>query len=218
MTHYTESPSQNSQVEQSTPLRALQTSQVDDEVAKTDTVPEDQNLDEADLYQDPTDSIKEVQSTVLVIQLETDQTPEDPNVASIPIQTPVTQLIGVLRKKGVAQKFYLNTMVKRTLDCEALIDTAADITLRSSELFDKLLEVMKKSHRTLKRQRCALDIQPYSLVGTQIQWMAPIHLSIDPMEVVHPIHISPINTIPLLVGMDLLNRFEPLIDFPMSCN
>lgn len=32
------------------------------------------------------------------------------------------------------------------------------------------------------------------------------------MEVVHPVHISPINTILLLIGMDF-NCFEPLIDF-----
>lgn len=74
-------------------------------------------------------------------------------MASIPIQALVTQLLGELWEKGVARKFYLNTTVERTLNCQALINTAADITLMSSELFYKLLEVMKKLHRTLKLQR-----------------------------------------------------------------
>ncbi|KAL1246759.1 hypothetical protein QQF64_034307 [Cirrhinus molitorella] len=33
------------------------------------------------------------------------------------------------------------------------------------------------------------------------------------MDLVHPIYISPLKTYPLLIGKDLLNRFEPLIDF-----
>lgn len=55
-----DSQSKTSQVKQSTPLKAPQTIQVDDEVAKPDTVLEDPNLDEVDLYQDPTESTKEV--------------------------------------------------------------------------------------------------------------------------------------------------------------
>ncbi len=33
------------------------------------------------------------------------------------------------------------------------------------------------------------------------------------MDLVHPVYVSTLNTYPLLVGKDLLNRFEPLIDF-----
>lgn len=33
------------------------------------------------------------------------------------------------------------------------------------------------------------------------------------MNLVHPVYVSPFDSIPLLIGKDLLNRFEPLIDF-----
>ncbi len=33
------------------------------------------------------------------------------------------------------------------------------------------------------------------------------------MDLVHPVYISTLNTYPLLIGKDLLNHFEPLIDF-----
>ncbi len=32
------------------------------------------------------------------------------------------------------------------------------------------------------------------------------------MDLVHPVYVSPLKTYPLLIGKDLLNRFEPLID------
>ncbi len=43
--------------------------------------------------------------------------------------------------------------------------------------------------------------------------MAPIHLTVGPMDLVHPVYVSTLNTYPLLIGKDLLNRFKPLIDF-----
>ncbi len=43
--------------------------------------------------------------------------------------------------------------------------------------------------------------------------MAPIHLTVGPRDLVHPVYVSTLNTYPLLIGKDLLNRFEPLIDF-----
>ncbi|KAF5890129.1 olfactory receptor 51B2-like protein [Clarias magur] len=33
------------------------------------------------------------------------------------------------------------------------------------------------------------------------------------MDLVHPVYISPLNTYPVLIGKDLLNRLVPLIDF-----
>ncbi len=33
------------------------------------------------------------------------------------------------------------------------------------------------------------------------------------MDLVHPVYVSTLNTYPLLIGKDLLNHFEPLIDF-----
>uniref|UniRef100_A0AAV2MLK3 Uncharacterized protein n=1 Tax=Knipowitschia caucasica TaxID=637954 RepID=A0AAV2MLK3_KNICA len=43
--------------------------------------------------------------------------------------------------------------------------------------------------------------------------MALMQLTVGPMTLVHPVYISPFNSIPLLLGQDLLNRLKPLIDF-----
>ncbi len=50
-------------------------------------------------------------------------------------------------------------------------------------------------------------------MGLQLKHVAPIHLTVGPMDLVHPVYVSTLNTYPLLIGKDLLNRFEPLIDF-----
>ncbi len=42
---------------------------------------------------------------------------------------------------------------------------------------------------------------------------APIHLTVGPMDLVQPVYVSTLNTYPLLIGKDLLNCFDPLIDF-----
>ncbi|XP_028847214.1 uncharacterized protein LOC114796870 [Denticeps clupeoides] len=47
----------------------------------------------------------------------------------------------------------------------------------------------------------------------QLEQLAPIHLTIGPMTLVHPVYISTFDTYPLLIGKDLLDRFEPLLDF-----
>ncbi len=50
-------------------------------------------------------------------------------------------------------------------------------------------------------------------MGLQLKHVAPIHLTVGSMDLVHPVYVSPLKTYPLLIGKDLLNRFEPLIDF-----
>ncbi|KAL1258490.1 hypothetical protein QQF64_009067 [Cirrhinus molitorella] len=53
----------------------------------------------------------------------------------------------------------------------------------------------------------------YSQNEVQLEQVAPIHLTIGPMSVVHPVYISPMDSYPLLIGKDLLDRFEALLDF-----
>ncbi len=89
----------------------------------------------------------------------------------------------------------------------------ADITLMSTELLEEVQERSKRTNRTLKLQRCELNLQAYSHTGLQLKHVAPIHLTVGSMDLVHPVYVSPLKTYPLLIGKDLLNRFEPLIDF-----
>ncbi len=83
----------------------------------------------------------------------------------------------------------------------------------STELLKEVQERTKRTNGTLKLQRCELNVQAYSHTGLQLKHVAPIHLTVGPMDFVHPVYVSTLNTYPLLIGKDLLNRFEPLIDF-----
>ena len=83
----------------------------------------------------------------------------------------------------------------------------------STELLEEVQERPKRSNSTLKLQRCELNFHAYTHTGLQLKHVAPIHLTVGPMNLIHPVYVSPLNTYPLLIGKDLLNRFEPLIDF-----
>ncbi len=83
----------------------------------------------------------------------------------------------------------------------------------SAELLKEVQERTKRTNRTLKLQRCELNLQACSHTGLQLKHVAPIHLTVGSMDLVHPIYVSPLNMYPLLIGKDLLNRFQHLIDF-----
>ncbi len=83
----------------------------------------------------------------------------------------------------------------------------------STELLKEVQEGTKRTNGTLKLQRCDLNIQAYSHTGLQLKHGAPIHLKVGPMDLVHPVYVSALNTYPLLIGKYLINRFKPLIDF-----
>ncbi len=89
----------------------------------------------------------------------------------------------------------------------------ADITQMSTELLKEVQERMKRTTGTLKLQSCELNLQAYSHTGLQLKHVAPIQLTVGPMDLVHPVYESTLNTYPLLIGKDLLYRFKPLIDF-----
>ncbi len=136
-----------------------------------------------------------------------------PDILTVSSQTTVPQLLGDLIEKGIARKFYPSIIIERHIRVEALLDTGADITLMSTELLEEVQERTKRTNRTLKLQRCELNLQAYSHMGLQLKHEAPIHLTVGSMDLVHPVYVSPLSMYPLLIGKDLLNRFEHLIDF-----
>ncbi|KAF4095453.1 hypothetical protein G5714_024531 [Onychostoma macrolepis] len=136
-----------------------------------------------------------------------------PPTAAISHQLRSQIIAGDLIEKGIARKFYLSIIIERHIRVEALLDTGADITLMSAELLEEVQEGAKRTNRTLKLQRCELNLQSYSHTGLRLKHVAPIHLTGGSMDLIHPIYVSPLKTYPLLNGKDLLNRYEPLIDF-----
>ncbi|KAL1268859.1 hypothetical protein QQF64_034222 [Cirrhinus molitorella] len=172
------------------------------------------HLKQAKAFQPIIDQDPEVpESAVLVVCLPTEQQETIPNCLPVTAQTLVPSLLGNLIEKGVARRLYLAITLEHEVRLEALVDTGADLTLMLSQLFHRLLDGAKRQSRTLKPQKCALNVQSYSQTEVQLQQIAPIHLTIGPMSLVHPVYISPMDFYPLLIGKDLLDRFEPLMDF-----
>uniref|UniRef100_A0AAV2ME05 Peptidase A2 domain-containing protein n=1 Tax=Knipowitschia caucasica TaxID=637954 RepID=A0AAV2ME05_KNICA len=167
--------------------------------------PRDPHPREEDAYYDQRD--------VMVVQVSSITDPRGDGPSTIRCEPPFHQFIGDLQQRGANRKLYLSVTLEDQWEHEALVDTAADISLIADDLFGKLQSLAGKSHKDLKTQPCDLEIRPYSLVNTTIRKMALIQLTVGPMTLVHPVYISPLNSIPLLLGQDLLNRFEPLIDF-----
>ncbi|KAF5893563.1 NYNRIN-like protein, partial [Clarias magur] len=130
-----------------------------------------------------------------------------PSRDTLPVlaQTTVPQLLGDLVERGVARKFYLSIILEHHIHVKALLDTGADITLMSTELLSEITKWKSGTREAFRLQRCELNLQAYSHTGLQLKHVAPIHLTVGPMDLVHPVYISPLNTYPLLIGKDLLN-------------
>ncbi len=152
-------------------------------------------------------------SVVLVVQLDPEEDPSKKDPLTIQGEPPFQQFLCHLTEKGVARKFYLSTTLENELVHEALLDTAADVTLVSATLFNTLQTLARRSNRDLKLQTCSLEIQPYFPNSTILKHRALVQVTIGSMTLVHPVYVSPLNAIPFLIGKDLLNWFEPLIDF-----
>ncbi|CAJ1057766.1 hypothetical protein LDENG_00238730%2C partial [Xyrichtys novacula] len=152
-------------------------------------------------------------SAVLVVQANSAEEPAEEDSSLILLEPPFLQFLCNLTEKGIAQKFYINTVLENELQHEALLDTAADITLMSSTLFNRLRNMVQQSNRDIKLQPCAMEIRPYSTDSTTLKTMTMLNISIGPMKIMHPVYVSPLESIPFLIGQDLLKRFEPLIDY-----
>ncbi|MDQ9555927.1 hypothetical protein, partial [Serratia marcescens] len=68
--------------------------------------------------------------------------------------------------------------VENDVRSEALVDTRADLTLTSSDLFERPRAEAKRQNQTLKSQRCELNVQSYSQNEVQLEQIAPIHRTI----------------------------------------
>uniref|UniRef100_A0AAV2KR78 Uncharacterized protein n=1 Tax=Knipowitschia caucasica TaxID=637954 RepID=A0AAV2KR78_KNICA len=177
----------------------------------------DDDLSEQELNDDysnaPTVDTCYDQRDVMVIQVNSITDPREDGPSTTNCEPPFRQFMGDLQQRGTYGKLYLPVTLEDQWEHEALVDTAADISLIGEDLFGKLQSMASKSHRHLKTQACDLEIHPYSQVDTTIRKMALMRLTVGPMTLVHPVYISPFNTHPLLLGQDLLNRFKPLIDY-----
>ncbi|KAL7371612.1 hypothetical protein ABVT39_002033 [Epinephelus coioides] len=68
------------------------------------------------------------------------------------------------------------------------------------------------SRETKEIEACNVSITSYTQDSSPITRRAWVDLTFQEMTLVHPLHICTIDTEPLLIGQDLLDRLAPLID------
>ena len=117
-----------------------------------------------------------------------------------------------LKQQGRAKKYYLEVKMEGEITQDGLVDTAADISLISAKLFHFLHERSSQAHRELKLCKNPVNLQAYTTAVTKLDQIALCHIQIGDMSLVHPFYVSPLNNVPLLLGVDLWQRFDPLID------
>ncbi|XP_061606806.1 angiomotin-like protein 1 isoform X5 [Phyllopteryx taeniolatus] len=126
---------------------------------------------------------------------------------------PFRRLLGKLTVNDTSGKFYLTSTLERTFQYDGLVDTAADITVMSEDLFDLLRDKVQQDSHTLNLQHCEMTIRSLALVNTHLSSRVWLHWTIGPHSIIHPVFVSPFKSVPLLIGQDLLSHFMPLIDY-----
>ncbi len=62
----------------------------------------------------------------------------------------------------------------------------------SAELLEEIQERTKRTNRTLKLQRCELNLQAYSHTGLQLKHVVVTYLTVGSMDLIHPVYVSPL--------------------------
>ena len=115
--------------------------------------------------------------------------------------------------RGEFRKMYLSVTLEHHFTHDALLDTAADITVMSHALFRSLQSSVHRNHGEIDLRYRPITIIPYSSTArTPMDQVALCNIQLGPMSFVHPIYLSEVERIPLLLGRDLLLRLQPLID------
>ena len=123
-------------------------------------------------------------------------------------------IIAEITKTGLQDKPHLQVTLERQFIQEALLDTAADITVMSKGLFNELQAHLRRSGREIKLSCRPITIRPYTKEGTTLMdQVALCHIQIGPLSIEHPVYLSDVDQPPLLIGADLLQRLQAVIDF-----
>ncbi|KAI4880856.1 hypothetical protein NFI96_005790 [Prochilodus magdalenae] len=100
---------------------------------------------------------------VLVVQLDSKDGPTSADFPVIQGEPPFQRFLGHLHEKGVARKFYVATTLENEFVHEALLDTASDITLMSSGLFNQRFTDLPLPHdRDAQCYRLDAKIRAYN--------------------------------------------------------
>jgi len=121
--------------------------------------------------------------------------------------------LGELSRKGRANRSYVPVTLEDEVPCEGLLDTGAEICLIAPTLAAQLKGIARSNRRWIKSEDSEFNITSFTQNKAPVTETLYLKLTFGEMSLIHPIHVSPLETEKLLIGHDLLNRLEPLIDF-----
>ncbi|KAM3612667.1 uncharacterized protein V6R79_012474 [Siganus canaliculatus] len=125
---------------------------------------------------------------------------------------PFLRFLGELVRKGNARRIYTSVELGGCISSLALLDSGSDISLMCQETFTSLVRAMLALGKPLQSEPCNVSITSYTQDQSHISIRAWVEVSFKEMALVHPIYVSTLDTEPLLIGQDLLERVAPLID------
>ncbi|MEQ2308668.1 hypothetical protein AMECASPLE_030622, partial [Ameca splendens] len=127
-------------------------------------------------------------------------------------RTPFLKFLGELTHNKHACRLYCLTVIGGCVKVNALLDTGSEISLMCSALFDEVSRAVLDLAKPFQVEGCDISITGYTQDRSYISSRVWLDVSFQDMTLVHPIYNCTLDTEPLLVSQDLLNRLAPLID------
>ncbi len=124
----------------------------------------------------------------------------------------VLTFLGKLERKGNARRIYTSVVVGECTRTLALLDSGSEISLISSSTFAEVARTMLSLGKPLKIEACDVSITSFTQDKSPITKLVWLDLIFQGMTLMHPIYVCLLETEPLLIGQDLLDRLSPLID------
>uniref|UniRef100_A0A674AG31 Peptidase A2 domain-containing protein n=1 Tax=Salmo trutta TaxID=8032 RepID=A0A674AG31_SALTR len=121
--------------------------------------------------------------------------------------------VGNMSTNHESKRPYLETVLEDCLACHALIDSGATISLISQTLFDDLKRALKPTKRWLKVERCDTKLRGVTQTTSPLTLRVMLKLHFQDVSLVHPVYVTSLETVTLLLGADLMDRLLPLMDW-----
>ncbi|KAL7383521.1 hypothetical protein ABVT39_012327 [Epinephelus coioides] len=120
--------------------------------------------------------------------------------------------LGDLVRKGNARRIYTSVVIGGCVSTLALLDSGSEISLMSSDMFKEIARAMLSLGKPLQIETCNVSTTSYMQDTSPITRRTRVNVTFQEMTLVHPIYVCVLDTEPLLIGQDLLDRLAPLID------
>lgn len=138
--------------------------------------------------------------------------PESPNSDSL-----VTTFLGKLTHQGNTRRIYTSVLVGGSTRIDALLDSGSEISLINADLLARVTQERLMLGQPVTVESCYINITSYTQDTSPITSRVWMDIAFQEMALVHPIYVCDIDTEPLLIGQDLLDRLAPLIDLRQGC-